>query len=310
MDMKRIIIFTALILFIPFIIVNFFNVDKKEKIKLKYESNIIIRVKRLSSNEIEYLPLEEYIVGVLAGEMPIYFEKEAFKAQAVAARSYALKKIEYNKDNEYDVVDSVLNQVYLDNYYLKEAWQDEYLDNINKLREIVNETSLEYLDYNGEVVDALFFSTSNGYTENASLVFNIDLPYLQSVTSMWDSSTSSAFRSTKKISIDEFYSSLNLEYSNTLDFKVLRRSSTNRILNLSINGIEFTGKEVYDKLGLKSMDFSLKQDGNNIIIDTVGYGHGVGMSQYGAEGMALEGYSYKDILSHYYVGTSIKKIEN
>lgn len=308
--MKKIIIFTALILFIPFIIVNFFNVDKKEEIKLKYESNIIIRVKRLSSNEIEYLPLEEYIVGVLAGEMPIYFEKEAFKAQAVAARSYALKKIEYNKDSEYDVVDSVLNQVYLDNYYLKEAWQDKYLDNINKLRGIVNETSLEYLDYNGEVVDALFFSTSNGYTENASLVFNIDLPYLQSVTSMWDSSTSSAFRSTKKISIDEFYSSLNLEYSNTLNFKVLRRSSTNRILNLSINGIEFTGKEVYDKLGLKSMDFSLKQDGNNIIIDTVGYGHGVGMSQYGAEGMALEGYSYKDILSHYYVGTSIKKIEN
>lgn len=308
--MKKIIIFTVLILFIPFAIVNFFDVDKKEEIKLKYESNIIIRVKRLNSNEIEYLPLEEYIVGVLAGEMPIYFEKEAFKAQAVAARSYVLKKIEYNKDNEYDVVDSVLNQVYLDNYYLKEAWQDKYLDNINKLREIVNETSLEYLDYNGEIVDALFFSTSNGYTENASLVFNIDLPYLQSVTSMWDSSTSSAFRSTKKISIDEFYSSLNLEYSNTLDFKVLRRSSTNRILNLSINGIEFTGKEVYDKLGLKSMDFSLKQDGNNIIIDTVGYGHGVGMSQYGAEGMALEGYSYKDILSHYYVGTSIKKIEN
>lgn len=310
MYMKKIIIFTALILFIPFVIVNFFDVDKKEEIKLRYESNIIIRVKRLNSNEIEYLPLEEYIVGVLAGEMPIYFEKEAFKAQAVAARSYALKKTEYNKDNEYDVVDSVLNQVYLDNYYLKEAWQDKYLDNINKLREIVNETSLEYLDYNGEVVDALFFSTSNGYTENASLVFNIDLPYLQSVTSMWDSSTSSAFRSTKKISIDEFYSSLNLEYSNTLDFKVLKRSSTNRILNLTINGIEFTGKEVYDKLGLKSMDFSLRQDGKNIIIDTVGYGHGVGMSQYGAEGMALEGYSYRDILSHYYVGTSIKKIKN
>lgn len=308
--MKKIIIFTVLILFIPFAIVNFFDVDKKEEIKLKYESNIIIRVKRLNSNEIEYLPLEEYIVGVLAGEMPIYFEKEAFKAQAVAARSYVLKKIEYNKDNEYDVVDSVLNQVYLDNYYLKEAWQDKYLDNINKLREIVNETSLEYLDYNGEIVDALFFSTSNGYTENASLVFNIDLPYLQSVTSMWDSSTSSAFRSTKKISIDEFYSSLNLEYSNTLDFKVLKRSSTNRILNLTINGIEFTGKEVYDKLGLKSMDFSLRQDGKNIIIDTVGYGHGVGMSQYGAEGMALEGYSYRDILSHYYVGTSIKKIKN
>lgn len=308
--MKKIILFTVIIIFIPFVVVTFFKVDKKEEIKLNYESNTIIRVKRLSSSEIEYLPFEEYIVGVLAGEMPIYFEKEALKAQAVAARSYALKKIEYNKDNEYDVVDSVLNQVYLDNQYLKEAWGNKYVDNINKLREVVNDTSLEYLDYNGEVIDALFFSTSNGYTENSSLVFNIDLPYLQSVTSMWDSSTSSAFRSTKKISSSDFYSSLGLEKSNTLNFKVLKRSSTNRILNLNINGTEFTGRELYDKLGLKSTDFSLKQDGDTIIIDTVGYGHGVGMSQYGAEGMALEGYSYKDILSHYYVGTSIKKLLN
>ena len=308
--MKKIILFTVIIIFIPFVVVTFFKVDKKEEIKLNYESNTIIRVKRLSSSEIEYLPFEEYIVGVLAGEMPIYFEKEALKAQAVAARSYALKKIEYNKDNEYDVVDSVLNQVYLDNQYLKEAWGNKYVDNINKLREAVNDTSLEYLDYNGEVIDALFFSTSNGYTENSSLVFNIDLPYLQSVTSMWDSSTSSAFRSTKKISSSDFYSSLGLEKSNILNFKVLKRSSTNRILNLSINSTEFTGRELYDKLGLKSTDFSLKQDGDTIIIDTVGYGHGVGMSQYGAEGMALEGYSYKDILSHYYVGTSIKKLLN
>lgn len=308
--MKKIILFIVIIIFIPFVIVSFFKIDKKEEIKLNYESNTIIRVKRLSSGGIEYLPFEEYIVGVLAGEMPIYFEKEALKAQAVAARSYALKKIEYNKDNEYDVVDSVLNQVYLDNYYLKEAWGNKYVDNINKLREAVNDTSLEYLDYNGEVIDALFFSTSNGYTENSSLVFNIDLPYLQSVTSKWDSSTSSAFRSTKKISSSDFYSSLGLEKSNILNFKVLKRSSTNRILNLSINSTEFTGRELYDKLGLKSTDFSLKQDGDTIIIDTVGYGHGVGMSQYGAEGMALEGYSYKDILSHYYVGTSIKKLLN
>ena len=135
--MKKIILFTVIIIFIPFVIVSFFKIDKKEEINLNYESNTIIRVKRLSSGEIEHLPFEEYIVGVLAGEMPIYFEKEALKAQAVAARSYALKKIEYNKDNEYDVVDSVLNQVYLDNYYLKEAWGNKYVDNINKLREAV-----------------------------------------------------------------------------------------------------------------------------------------------------------------------------
>ncbi len=308
--MKKILFITIVIIFIPFVIVCFYKIDEKKEIKLNYVSNTIIRVKRISTENIEFLPLEEYIVGVLAGEMPIYFEKEAFKAQAVAARSYALKRIEYNKDNDYDVVDSIINQVYLDNDYLKSAWGSDYTKNINKLREVVNETSLEYLDYDGEVIDALFFSTSNGYTETASIVFNIDLPYLQSVKSSWDEKTSSVFRSVTTIPIGDFYNKLDLEYSDSLDVKILKRSSTNRIISLSINGIEFTGKTLYDKLGLKSTDFSLKKDGNNIVVATVGYGHGVGMSQYGAEGMAEEGYDYKDILKYYYTGTTIKKIEN
>lgn len=308
--MKKIFIYTLIIVFIPFVIVMLFDVDKKEEISLNYVSNVIIRVRRESSGDIEYLPLEEYIVGVLAGEMPIYFEKEAFKAQAVAARSYALKRIEYNKDNEYDVVDSIMNQVYLDNYYLKEAWKDDYVNNINKLREVVNETENEYLEYDGEVIDALFFSTSNGYTENASLVFNIDLPYLQSVKSAWDEKTSSAFRSSTSLSLNDFYSKLGLKYSDKVDVKILKRSSSNRVISLSINGVEFNSRTLYDKLGLKSTDFSIKQEGNKIIIDMVGYGHGVGMSQYGAEGMAEEGYSYEDILKYYYTGTDIKKILN
>lgn len=305
--MKKIFIYTMVVVFIPFIIVMVFDIEKKEEISLNYVSNVIIRVKRESSGDIEYLPLEEYIVGVLAGEMPIYFEKEAFKAQAVAARSYALKRIEYNKNNEYDVVDSIMNQVYLDNYYLKEAWKDDYIDNINKLREVVNETENEYLEYDGEVIDALFFSTSNGYTENALLVFNIDLPYLQSVKSAWDERTSSAFRSSTSLSLNDFYSKLGLKYSDKLDVKILKRSSSNRIINLSINGVEFSSRTLYDKLGLRSTDFSIKQEGNKVIIDMVGYGHGVGMSQYGAEGMAEEGYSYEDILKYYYTGIDIKK---
>ena len=308
--MKKILFITIVIIFIPFMIVCFYKIDEKKEIKLNYVSNTIIRVKRISTENIEFLPLEEYIVGVLAGEMPIYFEKEAFKAQAVAARSYALKRIEYNKDNGYDVVDSIINQVYLDNDYLKSAWGSDYTENINKLKEVVNETSLEYLAYDGEVIDAMFFSTSNGYTETASMVFNVDLPYLQSVKSSWDEKTSSAFRSVTTIPIEDFYNKLDLEYSDSLDVKILKRSSTNRIISLSINGIEFTGKTLYDKLGLKSTDFSLKKDGNNIVVSTVGYGHGVGMSQYGAEGMAEEGYDYKDILKYYYTGTTIKKIEN
>ena len=308
--MKKVIIFTIFILFLPFLMVNFYQINEKKEIKINYVSNTIIRVKRLSTGNIESLPLEEYIVGVLAGEMPIYFEKEAFKAQAVAARSYALKRMEYNKDNDYDVVDSVLNQVYLDNEYLKEAWGDDYIDNINKLKEVVNETSMEYLDYNGQVIDALFFSTSNGYTESASLVFNIDLPYLQSVKSSWDEKTSSAFRGSMTISLSDFYLRLGIEYSSDLDVKILKRSSTNRVLSLSINGNDFSGRTLYDKLGLKSTDFTIEQIENNVLINTVGYGHGVGMSQYGAEGMAKEGYNYVDILKYYYTGTDIKKIEN
>ncbi len=308
--MKKIFLITIIIIFIPFCIVNFYKIDKKEEISLKHVSNTIIRVKRMETGNIDNIFFEEYIVGVLAGEMPIYFEKEALKAQAVAARSYALKRMEYNKDNEYDVVDSIMNQVYLDNDYLKSVWGNNYTDNINKLREAVNDTSMEYLEYDGEVIDALFFSTSNGYTETASLVFDIDLPYLKSVKSTWDEKTSSAFRNTTSIDIRSFYEKLGLTYSDTFDFKVLKRSSTNRIISLSINGNEYSGRSLYNKLGLRSTDFSFKKDGDKIIISTIGYGHGVGMSQYGALGMAEDGYNYEEILSYYYSGTKIKKMEN
>lgn len=306
--MKKIILFTIILIFIPFFIVNILDINKIKEIELKYINNINVRVKRLSTNKIEEVPLEEYIVGVLAGEMPVYFELEALKAQAVASRSYVLKRLEYNKDSEYEVVDSVLNQVYLDDNYLKEAWGKDYVVNINKLRTAVNETIDEYLEYNGEIIDALFFSTSNGYTEDASVVFNLELPYLKSVESKWDAQTSSVFNSKKTISLQEFYEKLGLEYKSELSFNVLERSDTNRIIKLEINGNMLKATDVYNKLGLRSTDFNLTQVGTNVVIDTKGYGHGVGMSQYGALGMAKEGYNYKQILEYYYSGAEIKKI--
>ena len=308
--MKKIILFTIILIFIPFFIVNILGINEIEEIELKYINNINIRVKRLATNEIQIVPLEEYIVGVLAGEMPVYFELEALKAQAVASRSYVLKRLEYNKDSEYDVVDSVLNQVYLDDNYLKEAWGKDYVVNINKLRTAVNETIDEYLEYDGEIIDALFFSTSNGYTEDASIVFNLELPYLKSVESKWDAQTSSVFNSQKTISLQEFYEKLGLEYKSELSFNVLERSDTNRIIKLEINGNMLNATDVYNKLGLRSTDFNLTQVGTNVVIDTKGYGHGVGMSQYGALGMAKEGYNYMQILEYYYSGAEIKKIQN
>ena len=306
--MKKVIIFTILLIFIPFFIVTLFGMGDITEIQLKYVSNKTVRVKRLSTDKVEEVPLEEYIVGVLAGEMPIDFELEALKAQAVASRSYVLKRMEYNKDNEYDVVDSVLNQVYLDDDYLKETWGNNYTIKINKLRTAVNETYNEYMEYDGEIIDALFFSTSNGYTEDSHLVFNLELPYLKSVESSWDQEVSSAFSSKYTYSLQEFYEKLGLEYKDKLEVEILEKSSTNRVLKLKINGEEFEGTTLYNKLGLRSTDFEITQVGSNVVFDMKGYGHGVGMSQYGALGMAKQGYTYDEILKHYYTGVTIKKI--
>lgn len=307
--MKKIMIFIILLIFIPFFIVLIYNKNYKE-IELNYITTRYIRVKRLNTNNIETIPLEEYIVGVLAGEMPINFDIEALKAQAVASRSYALKRIEYNKDKEYDVVDSILNQVYLDNEYLKKAWGNNYVKNINKLRKAVNATIDEYLSYNSLVVDALFFSTSNGYTEDSQAVFNFECDYLKSVESPWDSEVSSAYLTNKTLSLKEFYQKLNLPYNKNLNVEILKRSSTNRILLLKINNQEFKGTELYSKLLLRSTDFTITLLGDNVKITTKGYGHGVGMSQYGALGMAKKGYTYEEILKHYYKNTFITKLKN
>ena len=262
----------------------------------------------MNGGSIDSIGLEEYIVGVLAGEMPIYFELEALKAQAVAARSYALKRMEYNKNNEYDVVDSIMNQVYLDRDYLKEAWGSSYTSNINKLIRAVNETSGEYLDYDGGIADALFFSTSNGYTENSDVVFSFDVPYLKSVDSKWDESVSSVFHSSITISVSDFLQKMKISNSDKVVFSDIVKSDTGRVISININGVDFKGMDVYNNLGLKSLDFSLEQVGSNVVINTSGYGHGVGMSQYGALGMAKNGYNYRDILFHYYTGVTIKKI--
>ena len=307
--MKKIMIFIILLIFIPFFIVLIYNKNYKE-IELNYITTRYIRVKRLNTNNIETIPLEEYIVGVLAGEMPINFDIEALKAQAVASRSYALKRIEYNKDKEYDVVDSILNQVYLDNEYLKKAWGNNYVKNINKLRKAVNATIDEYLSYNSLVVDALFFSTSNGYTEDSQAVFNFECDYLKSVESPWDSEVSSAYLTNKTLSLKEFYQKLNLPYNKNLNVEILKRSSTNRILLLKINNQEFKGTDLYSKLLLRSTDFTITLLGDNVKITTKGYGHGVGMSQYGALGMAKKGYTYEEILKHYYKNTFITKLKN
>lgn len=301
--MKKILFFVVLIVIVPFIVVNLFV--KEEEIKFNYTNNLNVRVKRDAG--IVTVPLEDYVVGVLAGEMPIEFEMEALKAQAVAARSYVLKKMSYNKEKEYDVVDTVMNQVYLDNDYLKKTWGKDYVKKINKLKTAVIETNYQYVDYNGNIADTMFFSTSVGETENSEEVFSNKVPYLKSVSSTWDK-ISPVYKLNYQFKLSEFLNKLDLPYSNFVKLEVIDSTSTGRVKKIKINEKTFDGSVVVTKLKLKSNHFTIKQDGDTINITTKGYGHGVGMSQYGAQGMALNGYSYEEILKHYYQGTSIKKI--
>lgn len=305
--MKKIFFATLLIILIPYILITVFIKEPKE-VKFKYMSNMTIRIKRNSTGNIDVVPIEEYIVGVVSGEVPISFEMDALKAQAVAARSYVLKQLEYNKNKDYDVVDTVMNQVYLDSDQLKNRWGNDYESNLNKAKAAVLETKGEYLDCNGSVVEALFFSTSTGYTENSGEVFPTQQPYLKSVASMWDADVSPVFNDYFHFSLADFYRLLGVEYRDNVYVEVISTTSTGRIKQIKINNKVFSGDQVQYLLGLRSTFFTITQNGNSVDINTKGFGHGVGMSQYGAEGMALNGYKYDEILKYYYQGVEIKKI--
>ena len=303
--MKKIIIFTLLLIVVPYLIVScFYDVCNEH---LFFVKNKNIRVFRNSTNKVEVMPLDEYIVGVVAGEMPLSFTDEALKAQAVASRSYAYKKMIYNKNNEYDVVDTVTNQVYLDNETLKNAWKENYEKNINRIRKVAKDTQDEFVTYNNEVIDALFFSTSTGVTENSENVFSKEVPYLRSVISTWDE-ISPLYKVNNKYSVKDFYNKLSLPYNDNLKIEYIDISKTGKVSKIKINDNIIDAKKIVEVFNLKSYYFKIEQKNNKIIITTSGYGHGVGMSQYGANAMGLLGYNYKEILKYYYKDVEIKKI--
>jgi len=304
--MKKIFGVILSIIVIPYIVVSGFVTDEKiSDLRFYYVDNLYVRVLRSKSNVIENVPLESYVEGVVAGEMPIEFDDEALKAQSVAARTYVLKQMDNNKLKDYDVVDTVMNQVYLDSNELKEKYSDIEID---KIKKIVSATKGEYLTYNNEIAQALFFSTSVGKTENSEEVFSEAVPYLVSVDSSWDEDVSPVFNDSKKFKLNNFLSLLNLKSNNKVVTKVLETTSTGRIKKIIINEREFSGSDVYKNLGLRSTYFKIEQEGEYVIVYTKGYGHGVGMSQYGALAMARRGHNYNEILNYYYKGTELKKV--
>ena len=306
--MKKIILFTLMLIGIPTLIVTLIRPQEKDiKEKLyTFEKNTKVRVKRVNDNRIDTIPLEQYLVGVLSGEMPVSYEIEALKAQAVAARTYTLKKMETNKNNVFDLVDNTNDQVYLDDDKIRNNWGQNYEKYIKKIKQAVNETSGEYLTYDGKIIKAFFFSTSSGNTENCKDVFGENLPYLVSVSSIWDEKSPS-YLDKKIYTKEEFYQKLNLPFNDNLDIEI-KRNETNSINTITINNNEMKGTDFRYELDLKSTNIDINEVDNKIEIISKGFGHGVGLSQYGAQEMALKGYKYDEILKYYYQGTEFKKI--
>lgn len=318
--MKKMLFFTFIIIAVPsFFILNkykeenyFYEKNKNDKIEIEEEKeeikekNIEIKVLQTKTNKIIKLNIEEYVKGVIAGEMPLTFNEEALKAQAVAARTYALRRI--NENNKYDVVDTVMNQVYLSDETIKQKLGSNYEFYLEKIENVIKETKGEYVDYNGTYADTLFFSTSVGSTENSEEIFGTKVSYLQSVSSEWDEEVSPVYKEKNIFSRNEFCNKLKLSDCSKVYVNIVNKTSTGRIKNIIINNKNFTGTEVAYNLGIRSNYFDIYIENNNIVVETKGFGHGVGMSQYGAEGMANNGYTYKEILTHYYQGTTIKNL--
>lgn len=308
--MKKILI--IIILFIsPLIVANIFKADDslfEEEPELIETENIdeeepTIRV-MFEDSTIEEVELDKYLIGVLAGEMPSSFPLEALKAQAVASRSYVLYQKNNNNNRDYDVMNTTTNQVYKNEETLRAAWKDEYDTKIEKINQAVSETHNEVMTYNDQIINALFFSTAPGYTENSEDVFTSNLPYLRSVESNWDTKAPN-YKSTQTFTLDEFKQKLGLITASTI--LVGEKSKTGRIKTLIIDNITIKSNIIRNKLCLRSTYFDYDIKDNKITFTTYGYGHGVGMSQYGAKYMAEDGYNYKEILNHYYTGIKIVK---
>ncbi|MDP2892286.1 MAG: stage II sporulation protein D [Bacillota bacterium] len=285
-----------------------------------YSHSNTVRVYDVSSSKLVEMDLEGYVLGVLAGEMPASYEMEALKAQAVAARTFTIEKMENGgcgKASGAQVcTDSTHCQAYCSEQERMKKWGASFDENEKKLRQAVEATRGEIMLYHDEPILALFHSSSGGITEDVENVFSQALPYLRSVKSEGEENEP-RFSSNRIISKDEFKSTVKSR-SGSARFEAgnaaawigdIVRFPSGRVKSIIIGGTSFTGREVRGMFELDSTNFDIAFKNGDVIFSTRGYGHGVGMSQTGADAMAKRGASYREILMHYYTGIEIAAIE-
>ena len=281
------------------------------------KSNVLYTVTLLHQEKVETLHLEDYLYGVVAAEMPASFEPEALKAQAVAARTYTANRSRFpNKDHPEANVCSQSShcKAYLTPKELEEKFEKNP-EGLEKIKQAVDETRNEITVYNGEPISAVFHSTSSGITENARDVWGGELPYLVSVVSEGEEA-SPRYTETKTFSFQEFFEKINhgekkVEFSKDPAewFSNWKKNESGSVKAVSVCGVSFKGTELRSLLGLRSTHFEIKVT-DSITITTKGNGHGVGMSQYGANDMAKKGYPYDQILKKYYTGITLSHLSD
>lgn len=269
-------------------------------------------VSLVSGEENLQMDMQEYLLGVVAAEMPASFQPEALKAQAVAARSYAIYTAQSGKHGQGRLcLDYKCCQAWSSSEALKQKWGADFESNMQKIRSAVEETEGEYLCYQGKAVFAAFHSSSAGATEDSGRLW-AQLPYLISVESPETEDNVPNYISSLSLSSLDFRDSL-LHAHPEADFTgdesawidEVRRDGSGRVEAAVLGGVEMKGTELRSLFGLRSTAFTLEYTGESFVFTVTGYGHGVGMSQYGANVMAQQGLGYRDILAHYYPGTEL-----
>lgn len=295
-------------------------------------SDLTVRVLNVKNGKVENLSLDDYLVGVVAAEMPASFERSALAAQATAARTYTLKRIRQSgptvKSNhpEADLcTDPAHCQAWKGQADLWQEWGVlHYASYQRKIVEAVESTRNMVITYQGELIDPVYHSTCGGATENSEDVWVYKVPYLRGVTCGY-CRDAPHYKDTIAVSWSEFYSKLDLSRAVPVTsggggpktskpgngpaaIQALSRSPAGRIRSLSVDQRQFAGTEMRNRLGLPSTRFSWQVNGEGVSFYTTGYGHGVGMCQYGAQGLAKVGRSPGEILQFYYQGVEIQRM--
>ena len=289
---------------------------KEEKKSYDYSNYSTIKLYHTKTKQVEEIPLDEYIYGTVSAEMPANFELEALKAQAVVSRTYTLYQIiNGNKDHDGAEVcdDSNCCQAWISKEDRLAKWdEDERDSNWEKIVKAANETAGMIITYDNEPINAFFHSNSGGTTEVVSNVWGgKDLPYLQSVETSGETDYSQ-YNSEVKLTKDELinklkekYQDIEINWDDADCIKITQYTDSGRVKTIKFGNKEIAGTEARTLLGLKSTNFSFKIDGDNVIFSVVGYGHGVGMSQTGADSMAKSGSNYEEIIKHFYTGVEV-----